>query len=69
MDDTDAQLRNELDALARRAGLTIPVERREKFFAAFKDFRRMLDRLHRRRDASVEIASAFSVESARKGAP
>ena len=69
MQDADADLRAEFDMLARRAGLSIPEDRREAFFAAFKDFRRMTERLHRPREAAVELASVFSIESARRGAP
>ena len=69
MPDADADLRAEFDMLAARAGLTIPHERREDFFAAFKDFRRMTERLHKPRDGTVELASVFSVESAKRGAP
>jgi hypothetical protein len=67
-EDSDAQLHVEFEALARRAGLVIPEERRQAFFVAFKDFRRMLERLHRPREADVETASVFSVDAVRRGA-
>ncbi len=67
MSDNDAQLRTEFEALAKRAGLVIPAERQQAFFAAFKDFRSVLERLHRPRDAAVEVASVFSIEGVRRG--
>lgn len=69
MNETDSDLRVEFDVMARRASVKIPDERREDFFAAFKDFRRMLERLHRPRSADVEVASVFSIESVKRGAP
>ena len=68
-DIEDDALRAEFDAMARRAGITIPDERRDALFAAFKDFRRVIARMHKPFDASVEVASVFSVESAKRGAP
>jgi len=67
MNDAEAQLRTEFEVLAKRAGLVIPPERQQAFFAAFKDFRRAMDRLHRPRAASVEVASVFSVDGVRRG--
>jgi hypothetical protein len=67
MNDADAELRTEFEVLAKRAGLAIPAERQQAFFAAFKDFRRALERLHRPRAASVEVASVFSVDGVRRG--
>ena len=69
MDDTQAELRAEYEALARRAGVTIPADRDEAFFTAFVDFRRILERLHVPRLATVETASVFAVESVKRGAP
>ena len=69
MDDTQTELRAEYEALARRAGVTIPSDRDEAFFAAFVNFRRMLERLHAPRPATVETASVFAVESVKRGAP
>lgn len=69
MNEADSDLRTEFDVMARRAAVTIPDERREAFFAAFKDFRRMLERLHGPRKADVEVASVFAVESVKRGAP
>ncbi len=69
MHDSEDDLRVEFDVLARRAGVTIPDDRREAFYAAFKDLRKMTERLHRPRGAAVEVASVFSIETARKGEP
>ena len=69
MDESEAQLRAEYEALARRANLTIPPERDAHFFESFKDFRRALARLHAPRSAAVEVASVFTPERAGRGAP
>ncbi len=69
MADTEDPLRKEFEALAQRAGLIIPDDRHEVFFAAFKDFRRVIARLHKPFDHGVEVASSFAVESAKRGAP
>ena len=69
MTESDSELKAEFEVMARRAAVQIPDGRREAFFAAFKDFRRMLERLHRPRPADVEVASVFSVESVKRGAP
>ena len=69
MSEAEDDKKLEFELLARRAGLVIPEERREGFFKAFLDFRAMCERLHKPRNADVEVASVFSVESARRGAP
>ena len=65
----EKSLRAEFEVMARRAGAAIPDDRREALFAMFKDFRRVIARMHKPFDASVEVASVFSVESAKRGAP
>lgn len=67
MKPDEAQLRVEFETLAKRAGLVIPEERRQAFFEAFRDFRGVLERLHRPREAAIEVASVFSVEGVRRG--
>ncbi len=69
MADTEDSLRREFEALTQRAGLAIPDDRDEAFFAAFKDFRRVIARVHKPFDHGVEVASVFAVESAKRGAP
>ncbi len=69
MNEKDAKLQAELEAMAARAGVTIPEQRLEAFFAAFRDFRAAIQRLDRPRSHDVEIAGQFSAETIRKGAP
>ncbi len=67
MNASEEELKAEFEALARRAGIAIPEDRRAAFFAGFKDFRRMARRMHAPRGADVETASVFVPDTARKG--
>ena len=60
-------IEREFDMLAQRAGVVVPVERREAVLAAFRDFRPMLTRLHGERPARNEVAHVFSIEHVRRG--
>jgi hypothetical protein len=67
MQDTttdDAALAAEFDALARRAGLTIPEDRKAAMLQGYKDMKRMtaLMRQHPRA-AADEPAAAYSLQS------
>ncbi len=65
MPDTpdDAQLNQEFDVLARRAGLDIPADRRAALFAGFKDLRGMLALLRQPRDATHEPAATYALDT------
>lgn len=67
-DDTTA-LDAELDMLARRAGITIPPERRGAVLEAFADQKRMVHRLHQAEiPPEVESASCFHAGDIEPGA-
>jgi RNase P/RNase MRP subunit p30 len=59
----EADLEVEFDALARRAGIEIPPERRAALLEGFRDLRKMVAALHRPRPATSEFAEAFDVRS------
>lgn len=63
---SDDQLREEFEALARRAGIEVLDDRREAMFASFCDYRRMTALLHGARTAGVESANIFSIESVKR---
>ena len=59
----DAALMQEMDVLAKRAGLVIPEARRPGLFAGFKDLRRMAALLRQPRTAANEPAATFGIET------
>ena len=63
----DAALTVEFDALAARAGLSVPEDRRALLFAGFKDLRKMLALLRQPRTAASEPASTYSLHSITRG--
>lgn len=56
--DEDA-LRVEFETLARRAGLEIPPERRDRLFEGFLELKGMVDVLHRPREAVSEVEACL----------
>ena len=69
MTDTpdDAALMAEFDALAKRAGLMVPDDRRALLFDGFKDMRRMLPLLRQPRTAASEPAPTYAMHSITRG--
>jgi hypothetical protein len=63
----EAALALEFDVLARRAGLTIPEDRKAALFAGFKDLRRMLATMRQPRTAADEPAATYSIQSVTRG--
>ena len=63
----DADLVEEFEALARRAGIEILDDRREAMLETFRDYRRMTGLLHGSRPASVEGANIFTIETVKRG--
>ena len=59
----EADLQAEFDALARRAGIEIPPERRAALLEGFRDLRKMTALLHHPRPATSEFAASFDVRS------
>ena len=59
----DAALMQEMDVLAKRAGLAIPEARRSGLFAGFKDLRHMVALLRQPRTAASEPAATFTIET------
>ncbi|MBM3607209.1 MAG: hypothetical protein FJX29_01960 [Alphaproteobacteria bacterium] len=55
-------LEKEFDALAARAGLMIPPERRQAMLDGYRDLSVMIERLHRSRDAAQDTAHVYSPE-------
>lgn len=45
----------EFEALARRAGLEVPPERRDRLFEGFRELKAMVEVLHRPRAALSEV--------------
>ena len=64
---TDDELLEEFESLARRAGIEIPDDRREAMLACYRDYRAMTALLHGARDAAVESANVFSINSIKRG--
>ena len=64
----DESLRLEFEAMAARGGLVIPQDRRQSMFETFKEFRRVVERLHAPRDHTSETAHVFSVDHVVRGA-
>ena len=69
MTDTpdDAALAAEFDALAHRAGLAVPEDRRALLFDGFKDLRQGLALLRQPRTAASEPAATYSMHSITRG--
>jgi hypothetical protein len=63
----EAALALEFDMLAKRAGLTIPEDRKAALFAGFKDLRRMLATMRQPRTAADEPAATYSIQSVTRG--
>ena len=65
MSDTtsDTELAAEFDMLAKRAGLTIPDERKAAMLAGYKDLKRMSALMRQPRTAASEPAAAYSLHS------
>ena len=63
----DAALKAEFDALARRAELAIPEDRRALLFDGFKDLRKTLTLLRQPRTAASEPAATYSMHSIVRG--
>ncbi len=51
----------EFDVLAKRAGLSIPADRRPAVFAGFQELRGMVALLRQPRTAAAEPASTFAI--------
>ncbi len=64
--EDDALVQAEFEALANRAGIDILEDRREAMLASYRDYRRMTALLHAPREAVVESASIFSIESIKR---
>lgn len=63
-DATDEQaLTAEFDVLAKRAGLTIPEDRRPALLAGFKDLKRMTALMRQPRTAANEPAGSYAILS------
>ncbi len=69
MTDTpdEAALTAEFDILAKRAGLSIPEDRRALLFDGFKELRNMLALLRQPRTAASEPAPTYSMHSITRG--
>ncbi|MGE3246199.1 MAG: hypothetical protein AB7F96_16095 [Beijerinckiaceae bacterium] len=64
----DAALAAEFEALARRAGIDVLEDRRAAMLECYRDYRKMLARLHGQREAYVESANVFTIETIGRGA-
>ncbi|MCC2097843.1 MAG: hypothetical protein KDJ29_13175 [Hyphomicrobiales bacterium] len=64
---TEAELLAEFEALARRAGIEVFDDRREAMLACYRDYREMIALLHAPRDAGIETANVFSINSVKRG--
>jgi hypothetical protein len=68
-DVTDDQALNaEFDVLAKRAGLTIPEDRRPAMLAGFKELRRLTALTRQPRTAAAEPAGAYAILSVTRSA-
>jgi hypothetical protein len=57
----------EFEMMTRRAGLTIPPERRAALLQSFRDFREQIAILHAVKSPALELSNVFSLP--RPGAP
>jgi len=70
MSDTavdDQALLAEFDILARRAGLTIPEERKSNLLKAYKDLKRMTALMRQSRTAADEPAGTYDIRTVTRG--
>ncbi|HKU98291.1 MAG TPA: hypothetical protein VJR58_23575 [Vineibacter sp.] len=59
---SDDDLKQELDAAAKKAGLTIPPERHDAILVSYKDLRRMTALIRQQpRNAAVEPSNIYSL--------
>ena len=63
----DAALAAEFDILARRAGLTVPEDRRLLLLDGFRELRTMLAQLRQPRTAASEPAATYSMHGITRG--
>lgn len=63
----DAAVMQEMEMLARHAGLDIPGERKALLLEGFKDLARMRALLRQPRDATHEPAGTYSILSVTRG--
>ena len=59
----NSELAAEFDALAKRAGLTVPDDRRAAMLQGYKDMKRMTALMRQPRTAADEPATAYSILS------
>jgi hypothetical protein len=59
----DAALAAEFDVLAKRAGLSIPADRKAAMLLGYKDMKRMTALMRQPRTAADEPAAAYSMLS------
>jgi hypothetical protein len=59
----DTELAVEFDALAKRAGLSIPEDRKPALLKGYKDLKRLTAMLRQPRTAADETAGAYSILS------
>ncbi len=64
---SDDDLKQELDAAAKKAGLTIPAERFEVILASYKEQKRMVALLRQPRTAAAEPSNIYSLVAQRQG--
>jgi len=57
----DDDLKQELDAAAQKAGLTIPPERHDAILVSYKDLKRMTALIRQPRAAAAEPSNVYSL--------
>ncbi len=57
----DDDLKQELDAAAQKAGLTIPSERHDAILVSYKDLKRMTALIRQPRTAAAEPSNVYSL--------
>ena len=62
---SDDDLKLELEAAAKKAGLTIPAERFEAILTSYKDQKRMVALLRQPRTAAAEPSNIYSLVTQR----
>ena len=62
---SDDDLKQELDAAAKKAGLTIPADRYDAILASYKDQKRMVALLRQPRTAAAEPSNVYSLVTPR----
>ena len=63
----ESALETEFDALAARAGLAVPADRRQALLKGFKDIRRMTALMRRPRTAADEPAGTYAILTVTRG--